>query len=473
MKLSSLLLACLLAWPFFSDAAQPSEVVITTVPGINVKVTRNKTNTSKQIAVTVNKDDKVLIKTFEPTTPPVPPKPADETQQVACPVGSVVGSTWTQTRTYTLVNNVWVPGPWMPTSPPQGACPAAPMPPMHGGIQGILWDNPIIASSDGIAFAPGIDYSFYSGEPHPFGPPPPVEAWEQPGAVRQVCKTAGHNNDDPIVYPGTTGLAHDHTHFRPDTTAFLTNANVRNLGNRSTCRGGTLDLTGRWVPTMYNTVDMRAVVPQSLIVYYKTTMCNYSIMCSGSATYTRAPLMNISWVPKGFKIIAGDPGATAPNGRVHYSCEGPSGGTLGGDTIPKCPEGETLWMKISFPQCLATTADGKPILDSPDHKSHAAYMQGWPEYNSPLPGKAYNCPPSHPFSIPDITFNVLFYIGPGMDSSKWNLSCGTQYCAHGDWFDGWDQNVMLPTHEECIRNGRDCGSFMIFDGRTVGEFGGN
>lgn len=143
------------------------------------------------------------------------------------------------------------------------------------------------------------------------------------------------------------------------------------------------------------------------------------------------------------------------------------------NSIPSCLVGEALWMHVRFPQCLAIDMIGAPLLDSADHKSHAAYMQGWPDYVSPLPGKAYNCPGTHPFNIPDITFNVIFAISAGMDTAKWNLSCGTAFCAHGDWFDGWDQDVMVPTNVECLKRRRNCGAFVVYNGATALEFGGN
>jgi hypothetical protein len=344
---------------------------------------------------------------------------------------------------------------------------------MHGGIQGIRHDNMILADAGGFGFQPGID-TLNLSDPVPFGPPPTADNWEEPGAVRTVCKPSHMNNDDPIVYPGQVGLAHDHTFFRPGTDAFLTDANVRAPGFKSTCRGGTIDGTGRWVPTVYNTVDMQAVIPHSLLIYYKGTNCAYSIACSGKADYTAAPLTNMHWPPKGLHLIAGDPTATAPAGRSSYTCFGAGGvGRVSSDTFPACLAGEQLWMTIHFPNCLALDSAGNPILDSPDHKSHAAYMEGWPQYNSPLPGKAYQCPATHPYFIPDITMNVQFDILPGMDTTKWNLSCGTAYCAHGDWFDGWDQAQMVPTNVECLQKRRDCGTFVQFEGRTANEFGGN
>ena len=59
------------------------------------------------------------------TAPVVPPKPADDTQTVACSSGTT--GTWSQTRTYSLVSNAWVAGAWSPTAAPAGACVAVPV----------------------------------------------------------------------------------------------------------------------------------------------------------------------------------------------------------------------------------------------------------------------------------------------------------------------------------------------------------
>lgn len=54
--------------------------------------------------------------------PACPAQPAEETQTVACPAGTV--GSWTQTRTYGSVPapTCWEPGLWAPAAPPAGAC---------------------------------------------------------------------------------------------------------------------------------------------------------------------------------------------------------------------------------------------------------------------------------------------------------------------------------------------------------------
>jgi hypothetical protein len=427
-RLTTLLLALFMTLPAWgATPLQANSVNVTGDPATKVVVVPRTTNTTPNITVIVNKQDTVMLNGAQFYPVPVPVH-------------------------------------------------------MHGGVQGILHTHPIIASADGLGFQAGTDQVMLSTD-GALGAPGAETDWEAAGAIRTVCKSSHMSNDDAIVYPGQPGMAHDHTFFRPGTDAFLTNANVRAAGSKSTCRGGTLDETARWVPTMFDTVSMQAVIPHALLMYYKTGNCNYSIPCSGRSDATAAPLLNIHWVPQGLHIIAGDPSATAPTGVVQYTCmvNSTGNGRVGAsnsNTIPTCMQDgtESLWEIIHLPACLAVNPDGTPVLDSPDHKSHAADYEGWPAYNSPWPGKAYRCPADHPYAIPQIAFNVIYDIlpnTPGMDTSKWNLSCGSAYCGHADWFDGWDQTIMVPTSVECLQKRRNCGTFQIFDGRTALEFQGN
>ena len=84
------------------------------------------------------------------------------------------------------------------------------------------------------------------------------------------CQFVHFLPDDPIVYPGQPGAAHHHTFFgNTAIDAFTTPANIRSKGNAS-CRGGTINLSGYWVPSVINTATHKPVAPGQLIVYYKT-----------------------------------------------------------------------------------------------------------------------------------------------------------------------------------------------------------
>jgi hypothetical protein len=496
----TVLLALAFCAPAF--ALQPADVQIKADPAVTVQVSPRAGNTSKTIGVTVNKQDRVTVngKQVYPVVPPPPPfsKVADEggAFTIAAPAGQGytvrygAGSTWIArdlaAGSYTCDNATFtdpivgtvkhceqssaaVP---VPVPPPPNVTPP-PTSHMHSGVQGIDKTNVIVASADGLGFQLGTDQLLLSPG-GVLGAAADPSNWEQDGAIRTFCKPSHVNNDDALVHPGEPGVAHDHTFFRPGTDSTLTDANVRAPGSRSTCRGGTLDLTARWMPSMYEKTTMRTIVPHGLLMYYKTGLCTYSITCSGSADLTAAALLDIHWLPPGLHLLAGDPAATAPTGVVQFACMMSSGNArVSGDTIPACLVGEALWVQVHLPNCLALNADGSPMVDSADHRSHAAYMEAWPTWTSPTPGKAYRCPLDHPFEIPQIDAKEIFEVLPGMDTTQWGLSCGPDYCAHVDWFNGWDFSVMDPTSTECLRKRRDCGSFQIFDGRTALEFQGN
>jgi len=143
--------------------------------------------------------------------------------------------------------------------------------------------------------------------------------------------------------------------------------------------------------------------------------------------------------------------------------------------MPKsCPPGDEIRYSIPFPQCW----DGKN-LDSPNHKSHMAY----PVFNdgpSWIPSRQYKCPATHPVVLPQITVIPAYDVPANGDTSSWRLSSDmydpTQpagYSRHADWFNGWDQEIAQIWGKKCMQERRNCGTYMIGDGREAVEFQGN
>ena len=126
--------------------------------------------------------------------------------------------------------------------------------------------------------------------------------------------------------------------------------------------------------------------------------------------------------------------------------------------MPKCTVGDFVTMTVEFPQCW----NGKD-LDSADHKSHMAYA---------IPG--HGCPSGYPVPLPVITFNVLYPMTKGTDTSGWRLSSDTYpagmpagYSAHGDWFNGWKPDIEQTWIHGCVNRPVTCGSHMLGDGRVM------
>jgi hypothetical protein len=272
------------------------------------------------------------------------------------------------------------------------------------------------------------------------------------GNMRTTCEFSHMNFDDPIVFPGQRNATHLHAFFgNTGANAFSTTQSLTTTGN-STCRGGTLNRSAYWVPAIIDTRTGRPIVPASPIhdgapehgFYYKTK-------------YSQIPFPSYQAPPTGLRMIAGDPKATTPQDRyiVGFSCS--SGGES--SSIPSCPVGSYVTMRVTFPNCW----DGRN-LDSPDHKSHMAYAVG---------AGGGTCPSSHPVPIPEIAFNIHWAVRSGDDTRFWRLSSDNYsgpggYSLHGDWWDGWDLPTMQTQVRNCLNAApRECGSGNLGNGRHL------
>jgi hypothetical protein len=412
-------------------ALQPADVQITTDPAVSVRVTRRAGNTSKTVDITVNKQDKVTVVPIKPTPPPVTPPHTDH--HAGIPVTGDA-STWPKgdpgvnTFVYT---QTWVEGPGVPGH----------------------WEQAYVTP----------------------GPVPSPEDWEHSGDVRTVVSYTHMSYDDPIVYPGQPGMAHHHTFYHPGTDAFLTVDKLR-TNCLSTSRGGTMNCSAYWNPSLIDTTTGNPWAPKVLLVYYK----------DGNRIYMGRPDPrggtegdHIQPFPKGLVMIAGNASATTPEGLVQYTCMVPAQGFgrpgfENQSTIPACLPGEELWAKIPFPQCW----DGVN-LDSPNHKSHMAYPSN--DLPGSPPGRSWGCPATHPVLIPQVTFFIIYTIpdqaaADRLKNSRWSsdvYSGPAGYSLHGDWENGWDEDVMKALWTNCWMARRNCGSFDLGDGRGAGSFGSN
>jgi Domain of unknown function (DUF1996) len=268
------------------------------------------------------------------------------------------------------------------------------------------------------------------------------------GSFRIPCGYSHMSYDDPIVYPGQPGRAHLHTFF--GNTAADANSTYESLvstGN-STCRGGTINRSAYWMPSMIDATAGRPIAPTSALWYYK----------SGQAQI----FTEMRGMPAGLRMIAGDMRQTGPVERpiYHFSC-------YTSDlqqqysfqyTIPACPAGDYLAVNILFPQCW----NGRD-LDSPDHQSHMAYP-----WNS-----GWACPPTHPIAIPEISLNIYWKVQPSDGSSaSWRLASDNYssaspggYSMHADWFDGWKPEARDAWVNGCVIAHKDCHAHLLGNGQ--------
>jgi hypothetical protein len=244
------------------------------------------------------------------------------------------------------------------------------------------------------------------------------------GSIQVVCRPSHTNSDDPIVYPGQPGAAHQHDFFgNTSTNAFSTAASL--AGKPTTCsRPG--DTAAYWTPSLLN--NGRRVLPDRVVAYYRTSRIS--------------DVASIRPFPPGLKVIAGSAGATAsspqPTTVTNWNC---GDGVLGTATPPaSCSL--PLRLRIEFPNCW----NGRD-LDSADHKSHMAYAGQ---------GGVRGCPSSHPVPVPALSLSFRWKISGSL--SGVSLSSGGVHSGHADFFNSWNQAVLAQLVRDCLNAGQTCNS---------------
>jgi len=279
------------------------------------------------------------------------------------------------------------------------------------------------------------------------------------GAFRTGCQVSRFAFDDPIVYPGQPGKSHLHTFFgNTGIDAYSTATSLSTTGN-STCRGGTINRSSYWVPSMIDTRTGAPLAPMfESNFYYKT---GYAL-----------PPAVISEVPLGLRMISGDAkgSPSAPSSAATYSCvwDGGNGNSAWSSSIPtECPvvTGRDSWliMSVDFPQCW----DGVN-LDSPDHKSHMTIPVNVKANNTG------NCPATHPVALPQIAYQVLYQVKVADEPKYWRLASDNYdttkpagYSGHGDYFMAWKPEIVKIWTQKCDREQKDCHSHLLGDGRMM------
>lgn len=292
----------------------------------------------------------------------------------------------------------------------------------------------------------------------------PIPPTDSVGAFRISCEYSHMSNDDPIVYPGVPNATHHHTFFgNTGANAYSTSESLHTTGN-STCAGGILNRSGYWMPSLINTKTGAPAKPSVVVVYYK-----------GAGIGAQ----NITAPPFGLRMIAGNakPLAVADaqgsffcqdlnnNVAPHYGFKWQGKGikdTCGGSNV-------FMRMIISFPQCW----DGKN-LDSPDHKSHMAYVCNDECLTADNKiGKTFNgCPATHPVLIPSIAINADFFdLDPTakyrLASDNYSTAFDGGYSLHADWMNGWDEPTLNRMVKNCLNNPKNCGGPNLGDGQTL------
>ncbi|KAL4790340.1 hypothetical protein BDV19DRAFT_402115 [Aspergillus venezuelensis] len=249
---------------------------------------------------------------------------------------------------------------------------------------------------------------------------------------------------DPIMSPEAES---SHAHVVTGGTAFqrTMGADTAKSASETTCEVA-LDRSNYWIPALYNQAgnSFEMVEYESSAVYYLNRACGYAPgaqACEGGI-YPLAP-------PAGLRMVAGDPmlqtydDSDFAQRAISHMCLEQNGGSKETKHLPQQPC-EKLRSQVFFPSCW----DGKN-LDSPDHKSHMAYpVVG--DYNKGV------CPKSHPRAIFSLFVEFIYNTKPYPDYQNWVYATGdrTGYGLHGDFINGWSDQVALQTaFETCTGSG--------------------
>ncbi|MER5643726.1 DUF1996 domain-containing protein [Streptosporangium sp. NPDC002524] len=244
------------------------------------------------------------------------------------------------------------------------------------------------------------------------GPPPRAQYRE----FAANCTATHYLPDDPIVYPGLAGAAHNHTFFgNKGTDAGSTNASL--VSGATSCQDPK-DGSAYWSPTLLQAG--KPVKPERATIYYKSGVSDYR---------------TVKPFPVGFRLIVGDTKMTsAADFKGYWSC----GNAKSKDFPASCPSGSSLIMRHQAPSCWNGTD-----LDSANHKSHVTY---------PVNGV---CPASHPVAVPMLEMKVPYKL-PGGRTEGLSFSSGVSYSFHYDFMNGWDQQRQVALVKHCINGGRQC-----------------
>ena len=304
----------------------------------------------------------------------------------------------------------------------------------------------------------------------PEGAPPSI-AGDGAAAFRMFCSPGQLAKDDPLVYPGQSGVSHLHQFFgNTGTNASSNYQSLRGSGGTTCGQSATpFNRSAYWFPAMLDGVG-HVIKPQYISVYYKRNSAS-DPMCSLSSAQHLGQCADL---PNGIRYVFGynmKDGSHA--GEINMSCADSDDGKVKG--IPGwfhnfaeiaaagCPVGAQLIIAPNAPNCW----DGQS-LDTADHRSHMSYATG-PWYT----GQLFNaCPADHPYVIPDMELLIHFTIDANF--AKWHVSsdemvpgapAGSTF--HVDYWEAWSPTIKKAWHDGCINLHYSCGGAALGNGMAI------
>lgn len=266
---------------------------------------------------------------------------------------------------------------------------------------------------------------------------------------------------DPIVSPGRVA-SHVHSVMGGSNFRMVTNtAHLRDSECTSTPIAE--DKSSYWFPHLY----------------FQWANGSFSSLTGGGVIYylfDDKPGTTTAF-PDDFRMLSGDPTLRTYNASSHaqqaitFLCLDFNGVSTRHNSLPttSCPSG--IRAQINFPSCW----DGKNV-DSPNHKSHVAFLSDGPDSGT--------CSdPRYPVALPRIFMEVYWGTGD-FDNSRslaknssqpyvYSYGDPTGFGYHADFFNGWDQGVLQKAVDNCHCNPfgdptccAEAGIFTLKSGQT-------
>jgi hypothetical protein len=253
-----------------------------------------------------------------------------------------------------------------------------------------------------------------------------------------VVKCNFHHRDqvDPIVDFGNPKSHHMHDFFGNTTTN--ANSTYQTLRAGGTNCDEPMDTAAYWTPTVSwtDSSGTRELTASITRFYYRLGGKSPNVPVN---PHPALDTNGDGQLDDGLKIV------TVQGKNVEWRCM--NTGTFSTKPPSRCDNGK-LVVRIKFPDCLAVVAGSnpmKPLLDSPDHRSHMV--------DSVRPENALKdkCPSTHPYPVPMLQTNIEFPIPPGT-RGKVTLSSGEYSTMHADFFNAWDQARLEHLVDTCLNN---------------------
>ncbi|GAA5966294.1 hypothetical protein JCM3765_005246 [Sporobolomyces pararoseus] len=174
---------------------------------------------------------------------------------------------------------------------------------------------------------------------------------------------------------------------------------------------------------------------------------------------------NVTAFPDGFRVLTGNPfkrfydASSDQDQAIGWNCLGAPVSATRQPYLPpyNCPNG--LRGEVRFPSCW----NGVDVQSS-DHFSHMAY---------PIGGESGPCPSTHPVRLVTLFYEIMWSVDPwkayrsqAMNTTQpFVLAMGdpTGYGYHGDFFNGWDREVLQEAIDTCTDDSGVIEYCKIFD----------